>query len=105
MERIPTDPTRPRAPAPMALLSLAGVLGRARADLERIAREASEIEGRAKVGEINSSDVARLAGMLRNVALSLLSINALAALVQDPPPPAAPVNRWRRAWRVLTGRE
>ena len=103
MERTTTDPTRPRAPAPMALLSLAGVLLHVRRDLQRIAWQATEIEARAKGGEVSAADVAQLAGQIRGVALALLSVDAVAAAIPPAAPPPAPVSRWRRAWRVLVG--
>lgn len=104
MERTTTDPTRPRASAPMALLSLAGVLLHVRRDLQRIAWQATEIEARAKAGKVHAADVAQLAGQIRGVALALLSVDAVAATMPPAAPPAL-VSRWRRAWRVLVGRE
>jgi len=105
MERIPTDPTRPQRPAPMALWSLASVLLHARRDLQRIAWQATEIERRAQGGEVSAADVAQLAGQIRGLALALLSVDAVAAAMPPPAPPPVPVSRWRRAWRVLVGRE
>ena len=105
MERIPTNPTTPTRPAPLALWSLASTLLHARRDLQRIAWQATEVERRAATGEVSAADVAQLAGMIRVLALSLLSVDAVAAAMPPPPPPPAPVSRWRRAWRVLMGVE
>jgi len=114
MERIPTDPTRPPVPPALALWSLAGVLRRARTALQRIAHRAGEVQIRAADGQLRPEDVADLAEQVQALALTLLSIDAIASLLPPAVPPAlhpdapAPpglLRRIRRAWRALTGAE
>ena len=108
MDRIPTDPTRrPPMAAPLALWSLAGVLARVRGELERVAVRAAEIELRAAAGEVRAGDVAQLAGLIRTLALGLLSVEGIAAL--QAPPAVAPARlsgsaRAGLVWRAIRGR-
>lgn len=113
METVPTDPIRPTIPPALALWSLAGVLRRARPTLQRIAWRAGEVQIRAASGQIRGQDVADLADQVQSLALTLISIDTVAALLPPapvPPPPAPEpppglIQRIRRAWRVLTGVE
>lgn len=113
METVPTDPIRPTVPPALALWSLAGVLRRARPALQRIAWRAGEVQARAASGQIGGQDVAELAEQVQQLALTLINVDAIAALLPPTPilPPPAPepppglIRRIRRAWRVLLGAE